>query len=251
MSSAEPIVSIITVCYNSAGTIVTTLESVAAQSYPHLEHIIVDGLSGDQTLDIVKRFPHVKKVISEKDQGIYDAMNKGVQAATGAIIGILNSDDFYTGPEVIREVVQQITATGSQALYADLVYVSSRNIERIVRTWKAGSYQERKFLFGWMPPHPTFFVRREVYAMYGSFRQEMKSAADYELMLRFLYKNNIPVTYLPKTIVKMRTGGQSNASLRNRWLANREDRYAWQVNGLRPYFFTLWLKPLRKVFQFL
>jgi glycosyltransferase len=138
----------------------------------------------------------------------------------------------------------------SSALYADLVYVHPLDTKRILRTWIAGKYNVRKFLFGWMPPHPTFFVRRSVYQQYGPFNISLKSAADYELMLRLLYKEKISVSYLPQVLVKMRSGGMSNASMRNRFQANREDRQAWRVNLLKPYFFTTWLKPLRKLNQF-
>lgn len=246
-----PVVSIITVCFNSEKTIHSTLESVATQDYSSIEHIIIDGKSSDQTLNIVLQFPHVQKIVSEKDKGIYNAMNKGIKMATGDIIGILNSDDFYTGPEVISQVVKKLTENNHDSLYADLLYVDSVNTSKKIRTWKAGAYQRNKFLYGWMPPHPTFFVRRSVYEQFGTFNEQLRSAADYELMLRFLYKNNISVTYLPATIVKMRAGGNSNASLSNRFRANREDRKAWDLNAMKPYFFTTWLKPLRKLTQFI
>ncbi len=243
-------VSIITVCYNSANTIRDTLESVAHQTCPNIDHIIVDGLSTDDTLGIVKSFPHVHQVISEKDKGIYDAMNKGLSMATGDIIGILNSDDFYADPDVIRQVVEQMEAERADALYADLIYVSPQDTNKRIRTWIAGKFKRSKFLFGWMPPHPTFFVRKKIYDQFGKFDLQFRSAADYELMLRFLYKNRISVTYLPRITVKMRAGGNSNASWLNRLKANREDRKAWKVNNLKPYFFTLTLKPLRKLFQY-
>lgn len=245
-----PLVTIITATFNSAKTIRDTLEAVASQDYPHIEHIIVDGLSSDDTLQIVSEYPHVRKVISEKDKGIYDAMNKGLAAATGDIVGLLNSDDFYVSGNVIRKVVEHMTAEKTQALYGDLVYVHPDHTHKVLRTWIAGIWQRRKFLYGWMPPHPTFFVRREVYERLGKFNIELKSAADYELMLRFLYKAAISVSYLPEVMVKMRSGGMSNATWRNRINANREDRKAWRVNQLQPYFFTTWLKPLRKINQF-
>lgn len=243
--------SIITSCYNSAATIRDTLESVAQQDYPDIEHIIVDGGSGDDTLAIVSEFPHVAKVVSEKDRGIYDAMNKGIAMATGDIIGILNSDDFYTGPGVISDVVRQMEQCGADTLYADLDYVSSTDKTKVVRSWRAGSYAVRKFYYGWMPPHPTFFVRKYIYERYGTFNLSLRSAADYEIMLRFLVRHSVTTTYLNKTIVQMRAGGQSNASITNRLKANAEDRKAWQINKLRPYVFTTFLKPVRKIHQFL
>lgn len=255
MSSPEdirlrPLVSVITATYNSRTTIHDTLQSVATQDYPAIEHIIVDGLSTDDTLSIVKQFPHVARVISEKDKGIYDAMNKGIAACTGDIIGILNSDDFYVSESIIRQVVEKMTNDHTDALYGDLVYVHPQHTSRVLRTWVAGRFHPRKFLFGWMPPHPTFFVRRKVYQEWGMFNTSLRSAADYELMLRFLYKAGIRVSYLPKILVRMRAGGMSNASLLNRFRANREDRRAWSINHIRPYFYTTWLKPLRKLVQY-
>jgi glycosyltransferase involved in cell wall biosynthesis len=246
-----PLVTIVTATYNSARTIHDTLTSVAAQDYPRIEHVIVDGLSTDDTLDIVRGYPHVSRIISEKDAGIYDAMNKGIRHSAGDIIGLLNSDDFYISGDVISKVVEQMLRMEAKALYGDLVYVHPDQTNKIIRTWIAGKCHPRKFLFGWMPPHPTFFVRREVYERYGVFNTALKSAADYELMLRFLYKEKVSVCYLPRVLVKMRAGGMSNASMRNRINANIEDREAWRVNRIRPYFYTTWLKPLRKLTQYL
>ncbi|HZV69772.1 MAG TPA: glycosyltransferase family 2 protein [Saprospiraceae bacterium] len=247
----HPVVSIITTSFNSSLTIADTLVSIFVQDYPCIEHIIVDGGSADNTIEIVKEFSHVKMIISEKDNGIYDAMNKGIKACTGDIIGILNSDDFYPHPSVISRVVRQLEKENTQALYGDLVYVSPQDINKRLRTWLAGSFKPSKFLYGWMPPHPTFFVRREIYEKWGLFNLSLHSAADYELMLRFLYKHRISVSYLPEIIVKMRAGGVSNASLSNRIKANKEDAEAWRINGLTPRIYTSWLKPLRKLSQFI
>lgn len=245
-------ISIITASYNSAATIADTLRSVAEQDYPNIEHIIVDGVSKDNTLEIVAGFPHIAKVVSEPDKGIYDAMNKGIQLATGDIIGILNSDDFYTNNAMITSIVKCFQDKPEiETLYGDLVFVDAQNTDAIKRKWKAGAYHRHNFLYGWMPPHPTFFVRREIYEQNGVFNLCLKSAADYELMLRFLYKNKVSTFYYPKVFVKMRLGGQSTANFKNRFLANREDRKAWEMNDLKPYFYTLYLKPIRKIFQFL
>lgn len=243
-------ISIITATYNSAATISDTLRSVASQDYSEIEHIIVDGGSTDDTLSIVSQFPHVARVISEKDNGIYDAMNKGLRVCTGEIIGLLNSDDFYVSTTVIRQVVEKLITDQTDSLYGDLVYVHPEETRKVKRTWIAGKFHPRKFLYGWMPPHPTFFVRRKIYEVLGEFNTNLKSAADYELMLRFLYKSKISVSYLPHVLVKMRAGGMSNATLSNRIKANREDREAWRVNHIQPYFFTTWLKPIRKLIQF-
>ena len=178
-------------------------------------------------------------------------MNKGLNMATGDIIGILNSDDFYAYNGVIADVVQRFQQTHADALYADLVYVDRKDTQRIRRYWKAGVYRYGKFLRGWMPPHPTFFVKKEVYEKFGNYNATLKSSADYEFMLRVMHKHRIHVAYLPKVITKMRMGGQSNVSLANRAAANREDRKAWELNGLRPKSYTIMLKPLSKIGQFL
>jgi len=245
------LVSIITATFNSASTIAETMRSVEEQDYPHIEHIIVDGHSQDETLEIVRLYPHTATLISEKDKGIYDAMNKGIRTAKGDIIGILNSDDMYTDAQVISHVVKAFEDSTVQACYADLQYVDENNTSLVRRTWKSGEYHERSFYWGWMPPHPTFFVRKSVYERVGLYNTQMHSASDYEMMLRIFIKEKMKVVYIPRFIVKMRTGGVSNMSVRNRVRGNREDREAWRMNGLKPYFFTLYLKPLRKITQFL
>jgi glycosyltransferase involved in cell wall biosynthesis len=243
-------ISIITATYNSSATVRDTLSSIASQQYPHIEHIIVDGVSNDHTLDIVNEFPHVAKVISEKDNGIYDAMNKGVKLATGDVIGILNSDDFYTNSTILSKVAAAFSDPAVEAVYGDLQYVKFTDVQAVTRTWKSGVFQQKHLYYGWMPPHPTFFVRRHIYEKCGLFNTILRSAADYELMLRVLLKYNATVHYIPEVLVKMRAGGMSNATLKNRFRANKEDAMAWKLNGLKPYFFTTWLKPLRKILQF-
>jgi glycosyltransferase len=244
-------VTLITATYNSAATIRDTLDCIAAQDYPDIEHLIIDGVSKDATLAIVAEYPHVARVICEPDKGLYDAMNKGVQAASGEVIGILNSDDFYPHPQVISKVVALMEKTGADALYADLDYVDAENTATIVRSWKSQPYHQRLFQQGWMPPHPTFFVRRGVYEQFGGFNTQLRFAADYELMLRFLLRHGVSVCYLPDVVTKMRMGGLSNAAWKNRLKANREDREAWRLNGLQPRWYTIVMKPLRKIGQFL
>lgn len=244
-------ISIITATYNSAATVKDTLDSIASQTYPSIEHIIVDGLSKDNTLEIVSRYPHVKKTVSEKDKGIYDAMNKGIVLSNGEIVGILNSDDFYANTEVLEKVMRCFEDPTVEAVYGDLQYVAQNNLSKVVRHWKAGTYTKRSFYYGWMPPHPSFFVRRSVYDRLGLFHLDLKTAADYEIIIRFLLKNKIKAAYIPEILVKMRTGGASNASLRQRIRANQEDYWAWRLNRLRPNPLTLILKPLRKVRQYL
>jgi glycosyltransferase len=244
-------ISIITATYNSSATVRDTLDCIAKQDYAKVEHIIVDGLSKDDTLSIVAGYPHVSKVLSEKDKGIYDAMNKGLALATGDVIGILNSDDFYCHPRVLSNVMAAFTDPSVDAVYGDLHYVHQQDTEKITRRWKAGMYRPDRFYYGWMPPHPAFFVRRSVYEKAGVFNTSLRSAADYELMLRVLVKYKMKAAYIPEVLVKMRAGGMSNASLKNRLRANKEDRKAWELNELKPYFFTIWLKPVRKIFQFI
>ncbi|MFY7651210.1 MAG: glycosyltransferase family 2 protein [Chitinophagaceae bacterium] len=244
-------VSVITATYNSAATVADTVKSVKEQSYPLIEHLIIDGLSTDNTLAVIAAAGHNGPVICEKDKGIYDAMNKGIAAATGDIIAILNSDDFFANEAVVANMVALMEQEKALTAYADLWYVAAHSKEQVVRKWTSGSYVLNDFLYGWMPPHPTFFVRKEVYEQFGCFNLQLGSAADYELMLRFLYKHKVKAAYLPQVTVHMRSGGESNVSLTNRLKANKNDRKAWIINNLQPYWFTLWLKPLRKLGQFL
>lgn len=246
----KPLVSIITPTFNSAATLRDTLESVHRQDYPALEHIIVDGGSNDNTLALASAFDGPLRIISEPDQGLYDAMNKGLQRADGDIVGVLNSDDFYCHGQVISRIVDLMNRTDASVAYGDLCYVAASDKTRVVRYWRSGDYRPERFLFGWMPPHPTFFARRNLYDQLGGFNLALKLAADYELMLRFLYRHGLKAAYLPEVLVHMRIGGLSNSSWQHRLQANREDREAWRRNGLRPYFFTTWLKPLRKIPQY-
>lgn len=243
-------VSIITITYNSEATLKDTIESVIDQSYKDIEYIIVDGKSTDSTLSIIDTYKDkISKVISEKDNGLYDALNKGIALATGDLIGIIHSDDFYTNNFVIEKIVKSIEDNNADAAYADLYYVDKNDTTKIFRKWKSGNYKHGMFFNGWMPPHPTFFAKRIVYQKFGSFNLNLVSAADYELMLRFIHKHKIKLAYLPEFIIKMRVGGKSNVSLKNRIRANKEDRKAWKINGLNPHFFTMYLKPLRKIIQ--
>ncbi|HMH23208.1 MAG TPA: glycosyltransferase family 2 protein [Puia sp.] len=244
-------ISIITATYNSAATLRDTLTCIRQQDHPDIEHILVDGKSTDETLKIASEFPHISKIVSEKDKGIYDAMNKGLALATGEVIGILNSDDIYNAPDIISTIAAVFEDNAVKTTYADLQYVHQGNLDKVIRTWKTGTFRRKNFYKGWMPPHPTFFVRKEVYDQVGVFDISLRSAADYEMMLRILLKNEIPAHYIPRVIVKMRAGGMSNVSLWNRIRANKEDRLAWKLNGLKPHFFTLYAKPLRKLPQFI
>ena len=223
-------ITIITVVKDSHSTIEECIKCVNEQTYKVIEHIIIDGGSKDGTLEIVHK---IKKrngiIITEPDEGMYDAVNKGISLAEGDIIGILNSDDFYANDKVLKKVCRVLQRYKVDSCYADLVYVDHKNKDKIIRHWKSGKFNNKKFHWGWMPPHPTFFVRRRIYEKYGKFNLELGTAADYELMLRFLVKHNISTAYLPKVLVKMRTGGVSNVSLRNRLKANYNDRLAGKL----------------------
>jgi glycosyltransferase involved in cell wall biosynthesis len=245
-------VSIITVAFNAFNTIRVALESVLAQDYTNLEYIVVDGGSGDGTQDIINEYSHkITKFISEPDKGIYDAMNKGIQLSTGDFIAFLNADDFYGHDKVISLVAKALHESSADVLYGDLVYVDKEDTNKIVRFWKSGDYKPGDFLGGWMPPHPTFFARRDLFILYGNFNLKLKSSADYELMLRFIHKKKAKVAYLPEVLVKMRIGGASNGSLSQRMWANREDALAWELNNIpKPRFLRI-MKPMKKLFQYI
>jgi glycosyltransferase involved in cell wall biosynthesis len=244
-------ISVITVCFNSAATLEHTIQSVLSQSHPDIEYIVIDGGSVDETTAIIRSYSHgISKFVSEPDEGIYHALNKGVSIATGEVIGFLHSDDFYSNPEVLASVANAFQQTHADGVYGDLQYVGKEDTNKILRNWISGSYSEGLFLKGWMPPHPTFFVKRSCYERFGLFDTSFLSAADYELMLRFIHKHRIKLAYVPEVLVKMRVGGKSNVTILNRWKANREDLRAWKVNGLKPGLFTLLWKPLSKLRQF-
>lgn len=244
-------ISIVTISFNSAKTISDTINSVIHQQDVELEYILVDGGSTDGTIEIIESFGEkIHHFVSEPDRGIYDGMNKGVALATGDIVGVLNSDDFYSDEFVLAKVVQNFEDK-IDAVYGDLVYVKQDDTSKITRTWVSKAYQKDAFKKGWMPPHPTFFVRKSIYEKFGSYSLELRSAADYEFMLRVIHKHQINLAYLNEVIVKMRVGGESNVSLKNRVKANKEDRKAWKMNGLKMPPFLFIRKPLSKIGQFL
>ena len=250
-------ISVITVCFNAASTLKDAVESVLGQvpdaKAPFdLEYIVVDGGSTDGTLELLAPYrERIATLISEPDQGLYDAMNKGVQAATGDVVAILNADDVYASTDVLARVAATFRDSGAEAVYGDLHYVSADDLTHVTRHWSAGAYTPGAFRRGWMPPHPALFVRRACYQRWGLFTLALRSAADYELMLRFIHRHGMSLAYLPKTLVLMRAGGVSNASLKHRIRAHREDWKAWRMNGFHPSPFTLLAKPLRKLPQFL
>lgn len=244
-------VTVITAVFSGRKYISEAIESVLGQTHKDIEYIIVDGGSVDGTVELVHSYGNkIDKFISEPDNGVYYALNKGIQIATGEIIALINSDDFYVNSYIISQVVEAFEKHQCDAVYSNLFYISSNNKEKIIRTWDAGQYHADSFYKGWMPPHPAFFVKREIYQKYGSFNTQLKFAADYELMLRFILKHRIRIHYLPKFFIKMRVGGTSNRNLSNRIKANIEDRKAWKINQIKPRFFTLLLKPFSKIFQY-
>jgi glycosyltransferase len=245
-------VSIITVAFNNKIFMEHCIKSVLDQTYKNIEYIVVDGNSTDGTLEVVKRYEgKISKWISESDSGIYDAMNKGISMATGDIIGFLNSDDVYADKTVVEDVVDIFMKNKIDSSYGDLVYVDKDDLNKVVRRWKSGNFNRETFKKGWHPPHPTFFVKRTIYDAFGGFNLKYKIGADYELMLRFLFKHRISTCYIPRVCIKMRVGGRSNRSLRNIIRANIECYRAWKENGLDISPLIILRKPLAKLTQFM
>lgn len=245
-------ISIITATYNSAKTVRDTLESIASQTYLHnIEHIIVDGASTDNTLDIVAEFPHIAKVVSEKDKGIYDAMNKGLELATGDIVGILNSDDFYPRKGIVERVAQEFKEKKVDATIGDILFVDPEETSKVQRYYPADKWKPSKFVRGFMPPHPSFFVYKKFYDELGNYQIDYKIAADYELLIRFLSTNKLSYSYIPEAIVHMRAGGVSNESIKSRYVLNQEIVRACRENGLKTNMLKLSLKYFVKIFEYL
>jgi glycosyltransferase involved in cell wall biosynthesis len=246
-------ISIITVSYNSEKTIKITLNSVKDQTYKKIEHILIDGRSADKTVLIAKQYSHINKIISEPDDGIYDAMNKGIKIATGDVICFLNSDDFYASNNVLSSVNKIFRDNPTlDACYSDLIYVDSLNTSKIIRYWKSGNFNFGSFAKGWSPPHPTFFVKSSVYKRYGCFDTKFKIASDAELMMRFLEVKKIKVKYIPKIWIKFRVGGISNRNLINIFKQNIEVLNALKKHKLSFNIFSFfWKKIIFKSRQFI
>lgn len=227
-------ITVITVSYNSAATIADTVRSVASQSHPDVEYLVIDGASKDETVAILEeQREHLVALVSEPDDGIYDAMNKGIKLAKGDVIGFLNSDDFYASSDVLSRVARVFEEDPSlDACYADLIYTDQIHTSRTVRYWESNDFVPSAFSKGWCPPHPTFFVRRSVYERFGGFDLNYHIAGDFELMLRFLEVHKIRVRYVAEVWVKMRLGGTTNKSLKNIWMGNQEILRALRSHGL-------------------
>ncbi|MGX7689422.1 glycosyltransferase family 2 protein [Flectobacillus roseus] len=242
-------ITIITVSFNSEATIKQTIDSVLAQDYPNVEYIVVDGASKDGTVDILKSYGDRIKYISEKDKGIYDALNKGLKLATGDVVGTIGSDDFLPNSSVLGHVAEAFIQTGKDVIYGDLQYINPDNDEKIVRYWSSGEYKVENWLKGWMPPHLSCYIKREAFVKYGNYITDFTCSGDYELMLRMMYKHRLSAGYIPEVLMTMRNGGTSTASWKHRYRANMEDRRAWELNQLQPKWYTLWMKPLSKISQ--
>lgn len=244
-------VSIITATYNSENTINDTLQSLNDQTYNNIEYIIIDGASIDNTLNVIKHgCSRVTTLISEPDNGIYDALNKGIERAKGDVIGFLHSDDLFAYPDAVKDIVDTFNKYNTDAVYADLEYVRKENIDTVIRLWKSGAYNRSMLKKGWMPPHPTFYMKRSCYERFGLFDLNFSIASDYDSILRYLWGNKVSMSYLPKVTIKMRVGGKSNRSLKNIWLKTKEDIKALKVNRIS-WFRAIIFKNASKIPQFL
>jgi len=246
-------ISIITVVLNNKKHIEGCIESVISQSYKDIEHVIVDGGSTDGTVQKIQSSKLKIKnciVISEKDSGIYDAINKGINNSTGDIIGLLHSDDVFADNTVIEKVMNKFVKEKSDSVYGDLEYVRADDINKRIRYWHAGDCNIKKLKHGWMPPHPAFFVRRDVFSKFGLYSTEYKVASDYEMVLRLLWKGRITSAYLPIVITKMRWGGVSNRDVSSVMLKSREDYKALKANSVPSPLIAVFLKNVRKLHQF-
>jgi len=236
-------ISIITVVLNNKDYVENCIKSVLAQTYKDIEHIIIDGGSTDGTVDVIRKYNgKISQFISELDKGIYYAMNKGIKLATGDIIGMLNSDDFYADEDIISTVVNEFSEKSVDSVFADLVFIKRNDPDRIVRYYQSSHFTPRKFLYGWMPAHTTFFVKNSIYHQYGLFNTDYRLASDYELLLRLLGKHRISYSYIPKVFIKMRTGGESTKSFKSNLIHNREIIRACAENGFKTNIFKVYSK---------
>ncbi|EKE4245431.1 glycosyltransferase [Escherichia coli] len=226
-------ISIITATYNSEKTLLDTLLSLEKQTHPDIEYIVVDGASKDNTIELIKsNCTRVSKIICEPDHGIYDALNKGIQAASGDVIGFLHSDDLLAYDDAIADIAKTFESTGCDAIYGDLEYVAQNDTTKRIRLWESGSFSRFKMKVGWMPPHPSFYMKRECYSQFGCFSLNYRISADYDSLLRYILKQRISIEYLPKVLVKMRVGGISNRSVSSMVKKSMEDIRVMKQNGI-------------------
>lgn len=247
-------VSIITTTYNSAETIASTIESVLSQTYSNIEYWIIDGNSSDGTLEIIKnyenRFNGRLHYLSEKDAGIYDAMNKGISRSSGDVVGILNSDDYFTSNDIIENVAKAFSDMKLDAVYGDIHFINGNHPDKIVRYYSSAMFKPFWLRFGFMPAHPSFYVRRSVYEKYGKYSLDYKIASDYDMMVRLFHKFKIRAKYIKRDFVTMRTGGVSTKNIKNRILITREDVKACRRYGLYTNMAFISIKYLYKIFEF-
>lgn len=243
-------ISIITVVWNNKKTIKDAIESVLGQTHKDIEYIIIDGASTDGTVEVVKSYGNkISKFVSEPDNGLYDAMNKGIALASGDVVGILNSDDFYIDNGVIERIVKEFEEKQTDSVFADLVYVKSENLDKIVRHYDSSYFTPQKFAYGWMPAHPTFFVKKWVYEKYGVFRTDLKIGADFDILARFLYTHKISYSYMKEVLVKMRLGGVST-SFSSIWINNIEQLRVCRQNKIDTNIFKILSKYPSKLMGF-
>lgn len=245
-----PRVSIITVSLNSSKTIRDAIESVLAQDYPKTEYIIIDGGSTDGTVDIVRSYgTRISVFVSEPDRGIYDAMNKGIRRASGDVVGMLNADDMYADSRVVSDLVCAMQDASVDAVFADLVYVDPLDTTRVRRYYSSGRWHPGRFRFGWMPAHPTFFIKREWYARHGLYSLSYRIAADFEMLVRLLYHGKAAYTHVARPVVRMRLGGTSTRGISHSLLLNREIVRACRSNGIWTTLPLLLLKVPAKLME--
>lgn len=248
-------ISIITATFNSASTVRNTFESVLGQTYSNIEYIVIDGLSKDNTVDIIKEYEHKfngrMRWISEKDNGLYDAMNKGIAMATGDVIGILNSDDFYTSNDTLDVIAETMKDTGVDAVYGDIHFVNDDNFNKCVRYYSSAIFKRSLMLIGLMPAHPSFYCKKEVYTKYGAFDTTYKIGADFESLLRYIYINRIKTKYIKKDFVTMRTGGASTESFNSRKQIMKDHLKAMKKHGIKSNLFILSLRYPYKIYELL
>ena len=243
-------ISVITVCFNAVSTIESSILSVIEQDYENIEYIVIDGGSNDGTIEVIQHYSsHISCFVSEPDKGIYDAINKGIKQATGHVIGLLHANDCFAGSNILSTIAQAFFKEKADAVYGNLVFCNEKG--HTVRNWKSVHCSGLLLELGWMPPHPTLYIRKEIYSRYGSYRLDFGTAADYELILRLFYRYNIKTCYVNLVFTKMLTGGISNKSILNHVTGNSNDFKAMKMHHLRAPFIAIFLKPLQKLFQYL
>jgi len=243
-------ITVITAVYNAKDTVAEAIESVLAQDYADVELVVIDGASSDGTTELLESYrEHIDIFVSEPDHGIYDALNKGIKHATGDVVGFLHADDLFADETVLSKVAAAFASGDVDAVYGDLEYVSKDAPDKVIRYWQSGDFSRHRLKHGWMPPHPTFYVRRSVYQEHGGFDTSFRIAADYDCMLRFLGLARVRCAYIPSVMVKMRLGGASNRSLANIMQKSREDYIALRRNDVGGMY-TLLAKNIRKLPQF-